>query len=262
MLFTLLAHQGFLLADGGPGNDRAVQYKLISNADNPYDFIGLYHNEGLDAVKNTAGFPCLDPVVRYTHYVKYLQSRYPEIEISYEDMGRTFDESAMLVDLSPDEAVDLFKDRGLISADMSPYLLRIYRALFSHGEAGSTPEQLAEEVKRIENELIDQYRLEFDAPDQESSLALILSGSAIVRYSYAYWYAVDQDAENGWNVILDGGCTNDDPPIQEKGGFWKKLRRAWQDASAFFRSDCDMPFLEEIFCRLGAAGTASSACCP
>lgn len=243
------------------GDPPVVDYSAIANSDNPYDFIGQYHNEGLDAVASSGAFPCMDPVDRYLAYVRFLQQRYPEITYSYEAMGQLFDEVTDMAALSPEKAVKRLVSTGRISSDMSGHLQSIYQALFDHGSQEHTPEMLAAAIIRIENELIAKYNPEFDQPREEGELALVLANAAITRYSYAYWYAVEKDPKNGWNVILDGGCGTTDPVAERGGRFWKKLKQAWTDTVAFFTSDCDYSLIVELVCRLSSAGSASASCC-
>ena len=240
----------------------------ISNPQNPYDKFGLLHNQGLDAIKSLPGFPCVDPVDRYQAYMDFVKSKYPEVNYSYEKMGRLFDETSQFTQMTPDAVVAELVKRGRISDAVAPYLQQMYSTLHSYGSEHQSPEALAEELISLENQLMATIDAEFDQPSTENEVSLILANSAIARYSYAYWYAVDTNENDGWNTILDGGCGPrsgddiDDGEIQGKGGkFWKKLVKIWTDTVAFLSNDCDGDFVPELICRFANAGAASASCC-
>jgi len=263
LTFTLFALT-LLLATASPvkaGDPPGGKYASVAHSENPYDFIGKFHNDGLEYVRSSGGFPCTDPVERYAQYLQFVQQHYPEVSMSYEAMGKLFDETTPLTAMTPEKAVQTLVDQGRISERMAPALLQIYQALFDHGSSQNDPAMLAADIRLIEKSLLLGDGSEFDDPGKENELALILASGALVRYSYAYWYNVDRETANGWNVILDGGCGNDDIVYERGGGFWKKLKKAWTDTVAFFSGECDQDLINELICRVVNAGAASASCC-
>lgn len=245
---------------GAPGEPKAY-----ANPANPYEFVGVYHNEGLDAIQNSPRFPCVDPVQRFEIFSEYLKAKYPDLEPSYTDFGSVLDFATDYVDLTPEDAIARLTAQGLVSSAVAPKVHRMLELLWLHTEAGSTPVAFAKEMIKMESELLDRNIAEYNALQEETETALLLASSALARYSYAYWYEAASTETNGWNIVLDGGCGNNNPNdgVWAKGGknFLKRLRQAFVDTISFFNNDCDSRGLIQFLCRLYNAGTASATCC-
>lgn len=242
------------------------RFEAVANPDNPYDFAGAFHNEGLEVIENMDNFPCVSELERYSRYMQFVQSRYPDVTYSYEQMGRLFDATTPLIDMAPGEVVNLWIENEVVTSQLGNHLRELYQTLMDYGTRDSSPESMASAIIEFEQRIMSLYSPEFDDPSVDREISLLLANSAIARYSYAYWYDVGHDSENAWNVILNGGCGvtggngNDGGGTAERG-FWKWLRKAWADTSAFFSSDCSGDMFIELLCRISNAGSASSSCC-
>ena len=274
--FTFLTVFLITMLSGQPTTEIKDQpqdrFEAIANPDNPYDYAGAFHNEGLEVIENMDNFPCVSELERYSRYMQFVQSRYPEVTYSYEQMGRLFDTAIPIVDMAPGEVVTLWIENEVVSPQLGAHLRDLYQTLMDYGTRDSSPEATANAIIDFEQRIMSSNGPEFDDPNTEREIALLLTNSAIARYSYAYWYDVGHDPENAWNVILNGGCGtsggngngsgsgNDDGGTAESG-FWKWLKKAWADTSTFFSSDCSGGMVVELVCRIANAGSASSSCC-
>jgi hypothetical protein len=258
-LITMLGGQPASVLKDQP-EDR---FEAVANPDNPYDYVGAFHNEGLEVIENMEHFPCVSELERYSRYMQFVQSRYPDVTYSYEQMGQLFDATTPLVDMAPGEVVNVWIENEVVTSQLGSLLRELYQTLMDYGTRGSSPESTANAIIEFEQKVMTSHGPEFDDPNTEREIALLLTNSAIARYSYAYWYDVGHDPANEWNVILNGGCgvTGGNGGGTAERGFGKWLKKAWADTSAFFSSKCSGNIVVELICRFSSAGSASSACC-
>ena len=186
---------------------------------NPYDYVGVLHNQELDSIACYLGknlrFNLKD---LYEYNVK--KSNINEDSISYATYRNEIKQKQNLTYTYLYEDSTILNDYGYcFSYFMNKYRNYMLQVLDSNKDV--TPSEFTSNIESIEQEVISsQY---FSDTIYSNDVATILSALSIAKYSYMYWYDSYNNSNHPWHKIIKDRLNTLKAKEEEKRGFWDIL---------------------------------------
>lgn len=193
----------------------------IYNENNPYDYCGRIHNEVLDYIINNNPHPTHEDIYRLSK--EYIEEQYNiSCNITYEDVSSRFDASTDFIinAIINHVSFDTIFQSEIIAGALDTLIAYSNSIMLSN--TLPSPQEYASYMINQENRIISIKEQAGISPDEISEYDVALGTFAIARYSYSYWYEVENNPENAWNYAKCSSKRQDDDGDDEPG-FWKKL---------------------------------------
>ena len=170
---------------------------------NPFEYLGVIHNQAMDYVKNSRGFQNFDSYNRYSVVYQFTSEKFPSLKRNESEFELFKNEVMELVN-ADDRAPKVLYSKGRIDLQTKMLLDKIYQVFADCNVASETtePSKIFEKLIAFEANLIREYGCPSSNLQNNTSIAAVLASSAIARYSYYYWYTVSKDPMNPWFKVL------------------------------------------------------------
>lgn len=169
---------------------------------NPYEWVGVQHNELLDLVAQKLDVNNM----KFEEYYKLIAER-QRMEMSVEQAQKIF---AEVQAVKVDGVADLYYDRGLISKDVRNNINTIMSII----KSSASYETVNNNLKKFESTIIKSSSI------SESDKLLILGSAATARHSSEYWNRALTNESNEWYKLVQdnsiGGGGSSGGPAERK----------------------------------------------
>lgn len=194
-----------------------------NTVENPYEFVGVQHNEKLDLfakhIGNSIYFSSED-------LYEFNKQRDPKFDISMEDYEKDLDEQMELT------YKFMFEDKNalqeVVNSDvLNGYLLEFRDIMLNvlNNSSDVTPSQFCERIFSLEKRIMNDEI--FSKEEYQSDYMVLMSAMSIARHSYAYWYSAYTQPTHPWYNMINARIKYLDNSMsakeKEKKGFWSKV---------------------------------------
>ena len=195
---------------------------------NPFENLGALHNEAMDYVGQSPNLGAMTRYQKYESVYNFNQTYYASTKMGTEEFSTFVGQIDLLVAAGKNAPAELYRN-GKINQRMRGLLDTLYTILLETAEGGLPldPVTMTGAVKTFEANVVLHYGMPDANTSVNTDIAMVMAGSAIARYSYAYWYNANINPTSPWHPII-----KDDP-----------LSRTWigvalADIGDFFSSTC------------------------
>jgi hypothetical protein len=219
------------------------EYKVMPRPDNPYDFIGKLHNEGLDYIAKTRNLKELNAKDINNAVNEFLVRRIPNYtEFSYEEMKQHLENTDIFAaqlymeKIRMEEVLRGYHDAGRI-LDKLTYL---FKNIYVH-ENWVSPEDFSHRIADMEAEVISWKK--HNNPAETSTMniySVTLATLSVAKHSYEYWYNAEFNPNHPWYPEVKARSGNGD----DKPGFFKRVWNAICDGAKAVGMALATPFVD------------------
>jgi hypothetical protein len=189
------------LAETKSGTNNPVNQR--AQLPNPFEYLGVLHNQAMDHVKNSRGFQHFDNYQRYSAAYAFINQKYPSVKMNQSEFDLFRSEINQLVD-ADNAAPKVLFSKGRIDLQTKTLLDRIFQIFDKYQASSEAPsaDVISQQLISFETDVIKQFGCPSNNLSHNSNIAAVLASSAIARYSYYYWYTVSKDYSNPWNNVF------------------------------------------------------------
>ena len=229
-------------------------FKSADASDNPYDFMGQWHNEALTGLYNQYNTLFVSDSAAYAYLNQFIMSKFSNITLS--DLP-TFDESQSGTAILMDETYYMLIGEQPMSQYLSDPVLKYATDSLTHiltymairDNYLLTPDDFSSKIFKLEDTILSLNMHSTPTVADGNDMILndydrILSCLAVARYSYSFWYNIATNEEHflhddflsviEYDYDFDPDAKSDDP---EPGSLFKRIgnffRRAADAVSDF-----------------------------
>lgn len=205
-----------------------------STSQNPFNFVGMYHNNVLREIANLDNFDSISYEEIYNYIKYYCNNVYnSNINLTFQQVEDELELSQKTID-SFNVWTDKFEDLGYYDQFTKQVVLSIYNLVTDSSLNLLDTNLVYSEIAKIEKDIITFYGMPqnlnidnrfLDFEKAEDKATYLLIGCAIAKYSFAFW-AESYYTTTPWS------------PELETAGFWKSIgnwfARVGADIGGFF----------------------------
>ncbi len=194
----------------------------FANADNPFDTVGLYHNEALNYAAARRGswspdtlYPSCDTLI--VHFVDSIEGLPSDSLLWFSRFNVTH--------------IDSIENASDQNSEFGPEAIADIQHMESIYDGGYTLSNAIDSFENVEDDA--------DTSLSANSRTVVLCAGAIARYSYAYWLSPDTAQWTGWNryahraVVDRAGLKGRATPQATQSQVSADLRGAWSAANVY-----------------------------
>jgi hypothetical protein len=205
------------LPQSSPAESSSQKNDIVNNAragkyTNPFESLGIEHNQALEFVTHASGFPNLSNQQLYDAVSPFTAALHHNPKMSpaeYQDFRTRIDK---MVESSNNPASLLLKE-GKISLEMKNLMDEFYHILEPFGKslAPLSPNELNAKVLAFEQSTVARFGMPSADLNHNTIIAAILADAAVARHSYAFWYDAYTNSSNPWHPLLTQTNNNSRP---------------------------------------------------
>jgi hypothetical protein len=235
-------------------NSKPADNVRIGKYVNPFENLGIQHNQALEYVTHAPGFPDLTNQQLYDAVYPFTSAYYHHPKMShseYQDFRARIDQMVGAVN-SPSS---LLLKAGKISLGLKSLMDEFYQVLapFGNSTVPMSSDNLNAKVLSFEQSVVARFGMPSANLNNNTDIAAILANAAVARHSYSYWYDAYMNSSNPWYPLVNLADINQRP----------NWRRAWNivkaDVVGFFNSTCLSPLSINLGCSIENSIDASAA---
>ena len=222
---------------------------------NPFENLGVSHNQIMDSLATKTGFLSMDRNKIYDAVYPFISAQSKASKMDTAEYATFINYIDILSNAKKEAPALLLRDKK-INKKMKDLLGELYTILLSdEGSTNVTPAEMTKRLKDFETTVMRKHGTPSTNLGKNSDVAMVIAGSAIARYSYAYWFDAAQNPKNVWHLAFTGNS----------GGNETSLRTWWgavkADVGGFFSGDCfyEDEFVWDLNCAWSTAAAASAA---
>lgn len=233
-----------------------IDYSLINNTNNPYDFVGFEHNAIMDYIAEKCDIDNLSNYAIFEKVEGYVDSVFNTIG------GHSFSEIQSIIGIG--NAFTLGIQNGdssystiLSNATLAYWMDSVNRILLPMIKESQlyTPSVFAEHIISIEG-IILSLNGHSSSFDNMNEYDMVLAALSIARYSYCYWYTVVSDPTHPWYYPIQNNTKEEGNGEADPIDFIEDVAVSfWADVRGFFGDVEVIPAQETV---LPSGGTSTS----
>ena len=198
-------------------NDENLNLK--STYENPFNYVGEIHNQKLDSIALFLGDNVnfgIGDIYDYNVYKGIIDIN--EVKVSdYTNNIRDIQSLSYNFIYNDENALNIYGT--IVSNSMKEFRSFLLQAITSSTPV--TPSDFNYYIHKIESDIMNSDY--FQDSLYSNDITVALSGLAIAKYSYEYWYNAYMNTQHPWHNIIHNRLNSLMTKADEPCGFWNKL---------------------------------------